>query len=62
MELIKNTLINDYNLRAMTQLNLHWSFEDYFANLEKQIVLLLMVFAFIIAKTQIYNKYQGQKM
>lgn len=36
LELIKNTLINDYNLRAMTQLNLHWSFEDYFANLEKR--------------------------
>lgn len=36
LELIKNTLINDYNLRAMTQLNLHWSFEDYFVNLEKQ--------------------------
>ena len=36
LELIKNTLINDYNLRAMTQLNLHWSFEDYLANLEKR--------------------------
>ena len=36
LELIKNTLINDYNLRAMTQLNLHWSFEDYFVNLEKR--------------------------
>lgn len=36
LELIKNTLINDYNLRAMTQLNLNWSFEDYFANLEKR--------------------------
>ena len=36
LELIKNTLINDYNLRAMTQLNLHWSFKDYFANLEKR--------------------------
>lgn len=36
LELIKNTLINNYNLRAMTQLNLHWSFEDYFANLEKR--------------------------
>ena len=36
LELIKNTLINDYTLRAMTQLNLHWSFEDYFANLEKR--------------------------
>lgn len=36
LELIKNTLINDYNLRAMTQLNLHWSFEDYFAELKQQ--------------------------
>ena len=29
LDLIKNALINNYTLRAMTQLNLHWSLEDY---------------------------------
>lgn len=36
LDLIKNTLINNYTLRAMTQLNLHWSFKDYFAELKQQ--------------------------
>ena len=36
LDLIKNTLINNYTLRAMTQLNLHWSFRDYFAELKQQ--------------------------
>lgn len=36
LDLIKNTLNNNYTLRAMTQLNLHWSFRDYFAELGKQ--------------------------
>ena len=36
LDLIKNALINNYTLRAMTQLNLHWSFKDYFAELKQQ--------------------------
>lgn len=36
LDLIKNALINNYTLRAMTQLNLHWSFKDYFTELKQQ--------------------------
>ena len=36
LDLIKNALINNYTLRAMTQLNLHWSFKDYFAEMKQQ--------------------------
>ena len=36
LDLIKNAVFNDYMLRAKTQLNLHWSFKDYFMSLEQQ--------------------------
>lgn len=36
LDLIKNALINNYTLRAMIQLNLHWSFKDYFTELKQQ--------------------------
>lgn len=36
LDLIKNALISNYTLRAMTQLNLHWSFKDYFTELKQQ--------------------------